>query len=238
MRGIMPIRAFPSRACLLALTFSACTAQLSKADVRDGAGCFKAETVAKANKMIEQMQKKFKKDLIIETIASVPKDKEAEATSKDEAVKSRFFSEWAAQKSGPIGEKEIYVLITKAPLHFQVQVGEETLKKQFTTIDIRNLRSLLADEFNKRNFDDSLIECVEYVQQSLDRAAHPLLIGLGAAAPSPGGGKVADPAPTAAKAPANTETEKDSALIRMVGIGLVVVLGLGLVVARFRKRQA
>lgn len=233
MRGILPIKPYIWIACLLALTWSTGAAQVARADVRDGAGFFKAETISQANNMILQMEKKYHRDLLVDTIASVPKDKETEATSKDEAVKNRFFADWAAERAGPIGDKRIYLLITRSPLHFQVQVGNQTLNTAFTKTDIRNLRSLLADEFNKKNFDEGLIECVEYVQQTLDRATRPVFSGSSSAPPAPGGGKAADPATN--KTAADSEKGTGSELIKWGCIALVALLGIWLVIRLFRS---
>jgi uncharacterized membrane protein YgcG len=232
MRGIMPTKSYTWVAFLLALTWSTGAAPVAKADVRDGAGFFKAETISKANTMIEQMRKKYHKDLIVDTLATAPKDKENEAASKDEEVKSRFHTDFAAERAGSIGDNGIYLLITKSPLYFQVQASSQTLKKAFTTTDIRNLRSLLADEFNKKNFDEGLIECVEYVQRRLDSATRPIT-NVGAASPPPGG-KVVNPAPESDKTKANSEMITDNTWFRIGGVGLVIVLGIWLVASRMR----
>src|SRR3954471_12745086 len=146
MRGILLSKTRALLACLLALGWSAGTAQLAKADVRDGAGIFKPATVSKANEIISRIQEKHHKNMVVETFASAPAGSEQKAKSKDEKERNEFFRDWAIRRAESVGVNGIYVLISKSPGHVQVVVGNETAKHDFTNADRDHLSSLFLKE--------------------------------------------------------------------------------------------
>ena len=66
-------------------------------DVKDEAGFFSGETLKKANAMLQEIDHKHKRDLVIHTFKSVPAGMEEKAASKDESVKAKFYEEWARE---------------------------------------------------------------------------------------------------------------------------------------------
>src|SRR6516225_4559950 len=86
-------------------------------EVKDHAGLFKPETVAQANKMLRDIERRHRVDLLIETFPTPPAGREADA-SKD---KAKFFSQWGLQRARESGVKGVYVLICKEPPHVQVE---------------------------------------------------------------------------------------------------------------------
>src|SRR5579859_961389 len=150
------------------LTFPASAPALTP-EVRDDAGFFKTETVKKADEVIKAIKRDKKKDLLIETFRHVPADKEKEANSSDHEVKNRFFNEWALERARKEEVNGIYVLICKDPPYVKVAVGNKT-HKEFTDDERDHLGKILVDRFKKKEYDEGLLEAVNYVQSKLKDA--------------------------------------------------------------------
>lgn len=138
-------------------------------EVRDGAGFFKPETVARANEIIKEVEQRYKKDLLVETVPHVPERERQEATSSDPHVKDRFFVDWADRRARDEGVNGIYVLITREPGHVEVAVGNRT-RTEFPDEERHRLVEILLNHFKKKEYDEGLLEAVRYVQSTL--AAH------------------------------------------------------------------
>jgi len=111
---------------LLGLLGPAGRAHAMTAEVRDEAGFFTPQAVKRANEVIEEVERKYHKDLLIETVRHVPEGERKEATSTDPKAKSRFFAEWAVRRAREPRVNGIYVLITREPGHVEVAVGNHT----------------------------------------------------------------------------------------------------------------
>ncbi len=137
-------------------------------EVKDGAGFFTPGALTKANAQITEIQKKFRKDLLIETFPGVPADK-AEAFGKlDKQGRSRFFQDWAIERARGERVEGIYVLITKQPGHVQVEVGKNEQKRGFRVpADSDRLSKILLQNFQKKEYDSGLLEAVQFVEQKL-----------------------------------------------------------------------
>jgi uncharacterized membrane protein YgcG len=141
-------------------------AQALTAEVRDQAGFFKPETVARANEVIKEIKQKYRKDLVVETFRHVPEGKEKEATSSDRKVKARFFADWAIRRARQEGVNGIYVLITREPGHVEVVVGNQT-RKVFPDEERDRLAQILLTHFKKKEYDEGLLEAVRHVPSAL-----------------------------------------------------------------------
>jgi uncharacterized membrane protein YgcG len=154
-------------ALFLALSFTT-PALAVVPEVQDGAGFFKPETIAKVNDALADIGKKHKKDLLIETYATVPADKVAAVKAMDKEARATFFQDWGNSRARRRRVDGIYVLITKEPGHIQVEVGRETQKAAFTTKDRDRLRDILIEAFQKKEYDRGLIDAVQFVEKTLD----------------------------------------------------------------------
>jgi uncharacterized protein len=128
-------------------TLAAAPAQAALvAEVRDDAGFFSAEAISKANEIIKEIHRDLKHDLLIETVKSVPASKADDLKKMD---KEEFFSKWARDRARSAEVNGVYVLICKDPGHIQVEVGNETSKKAFTTTNRKELRDLMVEKFRE-----------------------------------------------------------------------------------------
>jgi uncharacterized membrane protein YgcG len=137
-------------------------------EVQDGAGFFKPEAIAKANDELAEIGRRFRKDLLIETYATVPADKVEAVKAMDKEGRAKYFAEWANSRAKRRRVEGIYVLISKDPGHVQVEVGKQTAKSAFTSEDGNKLREILLDAFEKKEFDRGLLEGVQFVEKKLE----------------------------------------------------------------------
>lgn len=137
-------------------------------EVQDGAGFFKPETIAKANDALAEIGRKHNKDLLIETYATVPADKVEAVKAMDKESRGKFFQEWGKSRAKRRRVQGVYVLISKAPGHIQVEVGDRTEKAAFTIKDRDRLRDILIGAFQKKEYDRGLLEAVQFVEKTLD----------------------------------------------------------------------
>ncbi len=77
---------------------------------------------------LAEIQKKYHKDLLIETFATVPPDKTDAFGKMDKPARAKFFQSWANDRAKKERVEGVYVLILKQPGHVQVEVGHETQK--------------------------------------------------------------------------------------------------------------
>ena len=73
------------------------------AEVRDGGGMFKPETVKEADTIIRAIKHDHHQDLLIESYPGIPADKKAEYDKVKDSKEKRkhFFAEWGAPASRP-----------------------------------------------------------------------------------------------------------------------------------------
>ena len=136
------------------------------AAVRDEANFFKPETVTQANEIITEIRQKYKKDLLVDTLRDVPAAERQQATSADPSVKGRFFADWAVRRAREEGVNGIYVLITRAPGHVEVAVGNTT-RMVFPDEERHQLTQILLSHFKKKEYDEGLLEAVRFVRSTL-----------------------------------------------------------------------
>lgn len=136
------------------------------AEVRDDGNFFKPDAVRKANEIIKQIKDRHGKDLVIETYKEIPQDRKGDY--RDES-KAKFFDEWAQSRARSLEVNGVYVLICKDPSYLEVEVGNETRKKAFTTENRNHLRDLLLKRFKAKEYDQGLIEGATYVRDTLDQ---------------------------------------------------------------------
>jgi hypothetical protein len=137
-------------------------------EVKDGAGFFTPDALTKANRQLAEIQKKYHKDLLIETLAGVPSDKTDAVQKMDKSARNRFFQTWANERAKQARVEGIYVLITKQPGHIQVEVGKNEQKRLFRVPEDRDqLRNILVRNFEDKEYDRGLLEGVTFVEQKL-----------------------------------------------------------------------
>src|SRR5262249_25190596 len=111
------------------------------------------------------------RDLLIETVESVPAD-ELERVQKDREARARFFDRWARERAGEAGVNGLYVLICRKPGRVEVSVGTETGKHDFLESDASRLRLRMAKDFGAKEYDKGLLDAVNSVRETLKANVH------------------------------------------------------------------
>jgi uncharacterized protein len=149
-------------------------AATASATVRDDGKFFKPETVATVNKEINEIRERYKKDLVIETYKSYkdidgPEKSRESVNLQDREERNKAFSKWAVERAEKLKVNGIYILICREPSHFQIEVGNKTLSKEFTLADRHKLEQILQTNFKEKKFDEGLQEAVDFVHTAIRR---------------------------------------------------------------------
>lgn len=162
MRRILPLWSV-SIACLMVLLASG--AALAASGVRDQAHYFSDSAISQAEQIIRQINHRHNKDVLIETLPSVPEELRSELEVKG---KQKFFEDWADQRALQQGANGVYVLICKEPPHLQAAVGSNTAQHLFTTEDRNRLAHGMVDRFKNKEYDKGLIDGVQFIEKQMD----------------------------------------------------------------------
>jgi hypothetical protein len=139
--------------------------------VRDDAGFFKAETVKKANEQLKQIKAAHGKELVIETFASIPADRQPdwESAKDDKQQREEFFDKWLESRARALKVDGVYTLIVRDPAHLEVRAGRNTKVRDFTQSNQETLASILLESFKGKEYDQGLAKAVDYFKEALDR---------------------------------------------------------------------
>jgi uncharacterized protein len=132
--------------------------------VRDDAHFFSDEARKAADRKLRDIYRAYGKDLLIETFAEIPADRE-EAFKKE--GKEEFFANWARERAREEVVNGVYVLICKKPGHIQVEVGMHTRQKAFTLSNRDKFLRLMLERFREKKYDEALSEAVKYFADTL-----------------------------------------------------------------------
>lgn len=139
--------------------------------IKDDGKYFSDDTKRKAVGIIDGIHKRWKKEVVVETLAKKP----------DSAANLK---EYARQRARERRVNGVFILACRDPKDIEVEVGEETRRKAFTLDDTNRLYDILKKDFSKGKFDDGLIEGLNYVRDTMDKN---LASGSAAPAPAPAG---------------------------------------------------
>lgn len=147
----------------LVITSFAVRAELTYGDLRDNGNFFSKQAKIEANRNINELGQRFKKELVVETYAEIPSDLKLGVDLEDKAAFNRLFEQWATRQAKQQTVNGIYILLTKVPAHLHVVVGNETQKHSFTLKDREALvKGMLGKLRNKQN-DEALLGAVNFV---------------------------------------------------------------------------
>ena len=135
-------------------------------EIKDQGKFFSEEAVKKANKQIREIARKYEKDLLIETFATIPADQAARVKSMSNQEREKFFHNWAEDRAETAVVNGIYVLVCKDPAHLQIVVTKKA-RSRFDDEAYKKLRDLLLKEFRAKHFDEGLQATVNFVQEKL-----------------------------------------------------------------------
>ena len=135
-------------------------------EIRDEGKFFSPEAVKKANEQIREIYRKYGKDLLIETFASVPADQLEKVKAMDSKEKADYFHKLAIEHAKQRVVNGVYILITKEPKYLYIEItprARESFDKEF----YNHLRKVLFASFGENHFDEGLAAAVQAVQDKL-----------------------------------------------------------------------
>jgi hypothetical protein len=131
--------------------------------VRDGAGIFvKSHALEDFDRQIEEIHRRFGMDLLVETFAAIPSDREQELK---QLKASKFFPLWAEERALASGVDGVYILICTTPRHVEVHVSESA-QHAFNSRTRDRLRRTLQHKLECKPYE-GLQETVDQVRERL-----------------------------------------------------------------------
>jgi uncharacterized membrane protein YgcG len=134
--------------------------------VWDEAHLFKAETLLEVEPILQEIDGRFYKDLMIETFPSIPDDLKKAQAQQDTIT---FHEGWSVVEGRALGVNGILVLVTRQPRHLHVFVGLDTRNKAFTLADRDELVTRLTSAFSAKDYDGGLLNGVKFVRDRMAR---------------------------------------------------------------------
>jgi uncharacterized membrane protein YgcG len=132
--------------------------------IKDEAKFFKPETLEKANKKIREIYENYKKDVVIETVASLTADQEKKL--KEEGG-NKFYPKMALERARELGVNGIYIWICKNPRQLRVHMDPGTQKKAFTASNRDKLVQTFFKDFREEKFDEGLLAGMDVIDATL-----------------------------------------------------------------------
>jgi uncharacterized protein len=136
-------------------------------EVRDNAGLFSTTAVKQADEAIRNIQRDFRKDLLVETFAGVPENR----TNDYARNREEFFASLVRERAQAARLDGIYVLVMKEPpphrIRIQVGVGQATRQRAFVTANRDELVRLFQSSFREDKYDKGLRTGVAFVERAL-----------------------------------------------------------------------
>ena len=210
----------PALGIVVAMLLGSSVARASGGAIRDNAAFFSEPAKIEATRNISEIEKRYKKDLVIETFKTIPAEIKQGVNLTDKAAVNRMFEQWTVKQARQQKVNGIYILLSQEPAHLQIVVGNDTQNKAFTLMDRDNLTTTMLSNLRKKQNDEALLGGVNFVATTM--ASHAAARSRPTTAPS-------------AVPPGNAgQTEHSSPW----GGILVVLLGVGaiwLVVGIIRK---
>jgi hypothetical protein len=142
--------------------------------VRDEAGLFGKDAVAKAEEQIRDLQKRFDLQLVIETVEAVPQADQKRIKGlwhrKEQAA---YFKAWAREKAEAAKVDGVYVLICNEPQHVQVIAWPERREEVFDKDACDE--AYRAFTTSRTGTDAALLALVAKVREKLEDRQKPTL---------------------------------------------------------------
>ena len=135
--------------------------------IRDNGGFFSESAKSEATRKLSEIEQKYKKDLVIETFKEIPEEIKQAVDLTDKAAMNRLFEQWTVKQAKQQRVNGVYILLTKEPAHIQIVVGNDTQNKAFTLMDRDNLASLMLSKLRKKQYDEALLDGVNFVFKTM-----------------------------------------------------------------------
>jgi uncharacterized membrane protein YgcG len=134
--------------------------------IQDDGKFFSASALKKANDTIAGIYRKYDRDVLVETFATVPAADVEMVKAMDTEKRTAYFLQWAKDRTKERVVNGVYVLICKEPRHLRVGIVEkEPHKVPPGTRDA--IDNLLIKEFREGRFDEGLEQTLLLIEEKL-----------------------------------------------------------------------
>ena len=152
-----------SSVLLTALVFAGPTIAVAP-EIRDGGKFFSAEASKKANKEIREIAKKYDRDLLIETFATIPGDQAERVKGMSHEERAKFFRNWATDRAESAVVHGVYILVCREPAFLEIIITAKG-RQAFDSQSFEKLRTLLLTAFREKRYDEGLQNAVDFVRE-------------------------------------------------------------------------
>ena len=132
--------------------------------VKDDGKFFTAEGVKKANAKIRDIYKKYRKDVVIETIDALSVDDEKKF--KEEG-KDKFWPKYALKRIDDLGVNGVYIVISKKPQRLQIEIDTGTRRTTFSNADRGKVVPKFTSRFKNEEFDEGLLDALDQIDATM-----------------------------------------------------------------------
>jgi hypothetical protein len=139
-------------------------------EIKDDGKFFSADAIKKANEEIRDIERKYERDLLIETFPTVPDNQADKVKAMSREDRENFFRKWAEKRAQDVVVNGVYILVCRDPAHVQVAVTDR-VRLLFDTEVVKRLVQMLIAKFREKRFDDGLAEAVKFVRAKLAEAS-------------------------------------------------------------------
>ena len=153
---------------VLAMTLLLAPSMSRAADVVDGGGFFSAETLAKANQTIRDLETKTGHEVRIETFANVPADKVDAVKKMEKTEREEFFKKWLHDRADQTKAHGVFVLICKEPAHLRLWGAKSIQQAGFKDAEAKAVREILLTGFKAKEYDKTLTEALAQLSKTYD----------------------------------------------------------------------
>jgi uncharacterized membrane protein YgcG len=133
-------------------------------EIRDEGKFFSAEAIKKANREIREIAKKYDRDLLIETFATIPGEQAERVKKMSPEERAKFFRNWATDRAEAAVVHGVYILVCREPAFLEIIVTAKS-RQAFDQHSFEKLRTLLLTAFREKRYDEGLQNGVNFVRE-------------------------------------------------------------------------
>ena len=135
--------------------------------VEDGGAFFSEQAKAEATRIVSDLERSVKKEVLVETFKEVPADVRQGMNLSDKASVSHGFDQWTEKQAGANKVNGVYILMVQSPKHLQIAVGADTARKAFTNADRDALVNMMLVKLKARQNDEALLDGVNFIATTM-----------------------------------------------------------------------
>jgi uncharacterized membrane protein YgcG len=132
-------------------------------EVRDKAHFFKDETIHKLDNMAREIARQYDRDVVVETVPSVPADQLARVKAMTVEDRTKFFNNWCADRAEATVTHGVYILICKDPAHLAVEITDRA-RPVFGHDGRDKMLGPLLKAFQEKKFDEGILAAMEFAR--------------------------------------------------------------------------